>query len=410
MKSLFTVFFLAYSLQILSAQHNTDSIFASAIEASKNQNYIHATKIAVKALETDSMRGDIMVFIANVYSWQDKNDSALVYVNKAKAINFQQADLYETWTNINLRSQQYQALLESCNEAEKNNYSPEDILKKRLIAYTELKRYDEGVQLVESSVPLQKLKTEPINGLYSNLLIKRNTNVVSANYSIDFFDTIPSRHLGTLGYSFRLGEHTMATHINYANRFGQNDLQLGADFYLQMINEQYFYFNYDFSVGATLFPSHKLGVEFYFPLKRKREASVGMRFMGYNNSPVFIFTGHLGKYFGKNWLEVRPYYVTQRSTKSLTVIGNYKRFGKNERNYWGLELGFGNSPDDIYAISNTGSFNQLNSYKIKLDKNFMLTRVSDLRMGVGYTSEEYGIAQQFRNRYTIDLGYKIRLK
>ena len=410
MKKLFILFFIAISLQMISAQQNTDSIFASAIAASKNQLYIQASEIAKHALSTDGTRGDIMVFIANVYSWQNKNDSALVFINSAKSIHYQQAELYETWTNILLRSHKYQALLESCTEAEMYNYSSADLLKKRLIAYTELKKYDEGIQLVEAANNKSQLNEEPINSLYNTLLLKRNTHIISVNYSLDFFDSIPSRHLLTLGYSFRMGEHTLAPHINFANRFGKNDLQLGTDFYLQMINEQYFYFNYDYSVGATLFPRHRLGVEYYFPLSRKREASVGMRFMDYHIAPVFIFTGHYGKYFGKNWMEIRPYYVIQKATKSLTVIGNYKHYGKNELNYWGLELGFGNSPDDIFANTNTGSINQLSAYKIKIEKNFMLNRVSDLHIGLGYTTEEYLITKPFRNRYTIDLGYKIRLR
>jgi len=410
MKKHFILFFIAISLQMISAQQNTDSIFGSAIAASKKQQYIQATEKAKHALETESTRGDIMVFIANVYSWQNKNDSALIYVNKAKAAHYQQADLYETWTNINLRSHQYQALLESCNEAEKNNYSSADLLRKRLIAFTELKNYEEGITLAETPDNKSKLDEEPINSLYNNLLLKRNTHIISANYSLDFFDSIQPRHLGTLGYSFRVGEHTLAPHINYANRFGNNDVQLGTDFYLQLINEQYFYFNYDFSLEATLFPRHRLGVEYYFPLSRKREASLGMRFMGYKIAPVYIFTGHYGKYFGKNWMEIRPYYVTQKSTKSLTLIGTYKHYGKNELNYWGVELGFGNSPDDIFANTNTGSFNQLSAYKIKIEKNFRLNRVSDFRIGFGYTTEEYQITKPFRNRYTIDLGYKIRLK
>jgi YaiO family outer membrane protein len=411
MKTVLYIYILIFcSVQIINAQQNTDSIFSSAIAVSKNQQFDNSIKIAKYALSTDTKRGDIMVFIANVYSWQLKNDSALIYIKKAKSINYQQADLYETWTNILMRSHQYDLLLESCNIAEQNNYSSADILKKRLIAYTELKAYSEGVKIAEAPKNKLMLKQEPFNSLYNSLLIKRNTHIVSANYSLDVFDNDPSRHLGSLGYSFQLGQHTLAPHINWANRFGKNDLQIGTDFYLQMVREQYFYFNYDYSIGSILFPRHRLGVEYYFPLKYKREASLGMRFMGYQNSQVFIFTGHLGKYFGRNFMDIRPFYVTQKSSKSLTLIGTYKYFGKNELNYWGLELGFGNSPDDIFANSAISSFNQLNAYKIKVEKNFMLNRISDFRIGLGYISEEYDATKPYRNRFTIDLGYKIRLR
>jgi hypothetical protein len=78
--------------------------------------------------------------------------------------------------------------------------------------------------------------------------------------------------------------------------------------------------------------------------------------------------------------------------------------------FWGIEIGYGNSPDETYSITQIGTYNQLKSYKIKLEKNLMLNRVSDLHIGFGYATEEYGATNQYRNRYTIELGYKYRLK
>lgn len=411
MKKIFNVFlFVTFSCSV-SAQINTDSIFSEAISASRNKQYVLAVETAQKALQTDVKRGDIMVFIANVYSWQDKNDSALVYIHEAQKINYHQPDLFESWTNILLRSHQYDALLQSCAEAEKYNYSSEDILKKRLIAHRELGAYDAGIGLAQLPENKIYLMNEPFNSLYTNLLFKRNTNIVTANYNLDFFDTGLPQHLGSLGYSFKVGKQNLGFRANYANRFSRNDVQLETDFYLLLKNKQYMYFNYGYAFGNSLFPRHRLGFEYYFPLKYKIDVSVGGRYMTYPASQVLILTGHLGKYLGKSWVALRPYYVfiTQSNKHSFSLIGNYRLYGKNELNFWGVELGYGNSPDDRYSISQTGGFNQLVAYKVKLEKNLVLNRVSDLRIGLGYTSEEF-YTNQFRNRYTIELGYKIRLK
>jgi len=51
----------------------------------------------------------------------------------------------------------------------------------------------------------------------------------------------------------------------------------------------------------------------------------------------------------------------------------------------------------------------LNSYKLKIENNFTINRVSDLHVGLGYASEEYSL-NKFRNKYTVELGYKFRLK
>lgn len=406
----FSVLFQAFWTGV-SAQINTDSIFSGAIFSSKNQQYVQAVEIAKKALHTDPRRGDIMVFIANVYSWEEKNDSALIYIRDAQVVNYHQSDFFESWTNILLRLHQYNELLQSCTEAEKYNYSPDDILKKRLIAYTELATYNDGIKLADLPENKKYIISEPIKSLYANLLIKRNTNIVSANYNFDFFDSGLPQHLGSLGYSFRIGKQTLSFRANYANRFNRNDVQLETDFYLQMNHKQYMYFNYGYAFANSLFPQHRVGFEYYIPLKFVSEVSVGARYMIYPTSQVLILTGHLEKYIGKNWLALRPFYVitAQNNTQSFSLIGNYRLYDNNQLNYWGLELSWGNSPDDRYSISQNGGFNQLTAYKLKVEKSLMLNRISDLRIGIGYAREEF-TTNQFRNRYTIELGYKLRLR
>ncbi|NDP21308.1 MAG: YaiO family outer membrane beta-barrel protein [Paludibacter sp.] len=397
-----------------TAQTNTDSIFNNAVNLGKNQQYNSAIREAQNASNTDKNRGDILVFIANVYSWQEKNDSALIFIDKAQQLNYKGDDFYDSWTNILLRSKKYDELLQSCDEAEKKNYSNvEDLLRKRMIAYSLLKQYDKGIELVEAPENKKFLVLKPIDDLYTSLLIKKNTNLISANYTLDRLSNDSSlQHLASLGYSFKVKDHTWAFRANYANRFGKNDVQLESDFYLMLRNQQYMYFNYGYAFNATLFPRNRVGIEYYFPLPAKFEASIGGRYLNFTSSDVIIFTGHLGKYVGKSWIGLRPFYVyqLQSKTSSLSIIGNYRLYGKNELEYWGLEVGLGNSPDDIYSLS-SGGFNQLLSYRLKLERNFMLNRVSDLHIGLGYAREEFGTTTKtFRNRLTIELGYKLRLR
>jgi len=406
----FSFLFLIF-LTGVNAQINTDSIFSRSILSAQNKQYATAVESAKKALQTDSKRGDIMVFVANVYAWQNMPDSALVYIKKAQEINYHQTDFYESWTNILLWSHQYNALLAGCDEAEKYNYSAEDILKKRLIAHNELKNYDLGIRLAELPENKIFILSEPVSSIYSNLLLKRNSNLLAANYSIDFFDAISPQHLGSLGYSFLIGKQSMGFRANYANRFNRNDLQLETDFYLHLGNKQYMYFNYGYGFNYSLFPRHRVGFEYYIPLKYKIDVSIGGRYLNYTSSQVIIITGNVGKYINRSSISLRPYYVVnaQRNQQSFSLIGNYRFFAKNEINFWGLELGFGNSPDDRYSNSQTLGFNQLTAYKLKVERNLMLNRISDIRIGFGYTREEF-ITNLFRNRYTLELGYKLRLK
>jgi YaiO family outer membrane protein len=239
--------------------------------------------------------------------------------------------------------------------------------------------------------------------------MKRNTNVVQALYSIDCFDHNAPQHLANLGYAFKVGKHSLALRANYADRYKMNDVLLESDFYLQMNNKAYMYFNYGYSFDASMFPRHRAGYEYYMPLKYKMEASLGARYMKYINSEVFIATGHLEKYMGNHWLAFRPFYVMQDNGNSCTLLANYRFYGKNPLNYWGVELTYGNSPDDSRTTMENAAFNNLDAYKIKLERNFMLNSISDVRIGIGYTREEYATSK-FRNRYLIELGCRFRLK
>jgi len=334
MKQLYFVLFIIFSVpaSFVSAQVNTDSVFAIALSLSRNQQYTSALEKAKLSIESDPTRADILVFIANLYSWQEQNEMALVYINKAHEMNYRHDDFYESWTNILLRSHQYEALLLSCTEAENNNYSkPVDLLRKRLIAYTELKAYDKGISLIESPPNKKFLTDEAVDGLYTTLLLKRNTKIVSAYYTLDFFDSVPDpQHLASLGYSFHVNKHSLGFRANYANRFGMNDVQLETDFYLLLKKKKYLYLNYGYSFNSSLFPEHRFGTEFYFNLFPKTDASIGGRYLIYTNSNVSIFTGHLGHYLGKNWVAIRPFYVWQKLSHSLSFIANYRHYSNSE--------------------------------------------------------------------------------
>lgn len=377
---------------------------------SSNEKYRKAIEEAEKDLLAEPTRGDLMVLIANNYAWQNKSDSALAYIQKAEQINYYNDDLFDSWLNILLWSHRYEDLLKTCQIAEQYQYSnTEDLLRKRLIAYNELEKYNQGVELLKDPRNKRFLKLDDIGYMYNNMIMKRNTNVILAFYSLDLFDNNIPQHLAYLGYSFDVGKNTMAIRANYANRYQKKDLQLEADFYLKMNNKSYMYFNYGYSFDATLFPRHRVGYEYYIPLKSKMEASLGARYMKYLGSEVFITTAHLEKYMGHHWLAFRPFYVIQSGKNSFTLLANYRYYGKNPLNFWGIELNYGNSPDDNRLMMENGIFNNLKAYKIKLEKNFMLNSFSDIHIGMGYTREEY-ITSTYRNRYLLELGYRFRFK
>jgi len=397
------------SSHLLFSQVNNDSIFSAAIEHSRNKNYTEALAQANKVLVSDSMRVDVLVFSANVYAWQHKYDKAKTFITRAYTIAKTNEELYDSWLNILLWNNEPEALKKTCLIAESHNYKNKyNMFVKRLLVYQMVKDYKGIKAVIEDRKNQEYIDSAQVIQLYEEAVLLSKDNFLSANYSLDFFDNNQPQHLASLDYSFKTGEDRIIFRVNWAHRYGSNGIQLESDFYKMLKKRKYMYFNYGYSIDNIIFPKHRAGYEFYFPLKNSFEASLGARYLRFPNRNVFITTGHLSKYFGKNWIAFRPFYVIQELGNTFSFSADYRRYSDLPLNYWGIGFGYGNSPDDRFSLTQSNQFFKLNSYKIKLEKNFILFRTNEIKIGAAYNNEEY-LSGSFRNRYTIELAYKFRM-
>lgn len=395
----------------LFAQINTDSLFMVAIEQSRTDDYDNAIINAKKVLEIHPDRADVAVFIANVYAWDRNYNLAKFYINSAYDLKPISEPLYDSWLNIVLWNAEYQQVLNTADVAEENRYSNEyNLLLKRLIAYKYLNEFDAAADLFKNGENKDLFDSAQINGLARELIVKSKSHTATAYYSVDLFDNNDPKpqHLAYLDYSFKIKKNTLIFRVNYANRFDENGVQLEADYYQLLKKSKYLYFNYGVSVYNDLFPKHRAGAEFYFPLKRSFEASIGARYMNFTNNDVYTATGHISKYVSYYWIALRPYYTFQEQGNSFSLVANVRRYGRSTLSYWGIELGYGNSPDERYILDPSGDYFNLNSYRIKLEKNFMVGKSDDLKISFGYSYEETA-KELFRPRYTVEIIYKHRL-
>jgi len=395
----------------LFAQINTDSLFMVAIEQSRAEDYDNAIINAKKVLEIHPDRADVAVFIANVYAWDRNYNLAKFYINSAYDLQPLSEPLYDSWLNILLWNAEYQQVLRTANVAEENRYPNKyNLMYKRLIAYKYLNEFDAAADMFKDGKNEDLLDSAQINGLARELILKSKTHTATAYYSVDFFDNNDPKpqHLAYLDYSFKIKKNTLIFRLNYANRYDDYGLQLEADYYQLLKKSKYLYFNYGASIYNDLFPKHRAGAEFYFPLKRNFEASIGARYMNFPNNNVYTITGHISKYVSYYWIALRPYYTFQEQGNSISLVANARRYGKSTLSYWGIELGYGNSPDERYILDPSGDYFNLNSYRIKLEKDFMVGKADDLKISFGYSYEETA-KSLFRARYTVEIIYKHRL-
>lgn len=400
-----------YDGMLLSREEHVLSFLDKAQAEAIDGNYKAAITIADSVLSIKPNNNDAKLLLAKTYSWQGDYDTAYTFLEPVYVEEPKNETLYDIWLNTLLWDKKFTGLIKKADVAEANEYQNEyNLALKRLYAYDGLMEYDSAVDLFKPEAQKVLLDSTPLFNVYRDVLIKSKKNTITGYYSVDLFDNNnpKAQHLAFIDYGLKIKKHTLIFRLNYANRFDTDGLQLEADYYHVLKKGKYFYFNYGISLLNDVFPKHRAGVEYYFPLKKKFEASFGARYMYFTDKHVPILTGHLGKYINKYWFAIRPFYTFDENGNSLSLVANVRRFGDISFNYWGVELGYGNSPDERYLINPTGDYFNLNSYRIKLEKSLMVTTTNDLKISIGFAYEETQ-KSIFRNRYTIEIIYKHRL-
>ena len=321
------LFLMIFNLTLccsLFSQVNADSLFREAVERAKEKDYKAAISIAEKIHSTDSERQDVLVFIANVYAWQKDYDNAKKYIKQAYKKNPFDNELYDSWLNILLWNEENKELLEIINLAEKNDYANSyNLLLKKMLAYRNMGLYSDAVNAYKAYNIGELSDSLQINILYRELLFLNRRNTVSVFYSIDFFDKqgMDPQHLAFIDYAMKIKENRLLLRVNYAERYAKNEFQLESDFYQKFTEKSYLYYNYGYSFDNEIFPKHRIGFEYYFPLK-EYEASLGGRYLKFKEDEVFIATAHIAKYISNYWIALRPFYVINNSGNGFASVLN----------------------------------------------------------------------------------------
>lgn len=188
--------------------------------------------------------------------------------------------------------------------------------------------------------------------------------------------------------------------------------QFEVDAYPRTTATAYMYLSYGYSPD-NLFPQHRAGAEWYQKLPNKFEASAGLRFMRFNGSSgaknVFIYTGSLGKYYRNYWFSLRGYFTPKNSDVSRSFIFTTRRYLRDAKQYVGIELGTGTSPDEARGNVSDFSTYKYDSWKVKLSyQDQLLDKRLTYLLRAGFEKEEYQVNEK-RNilSFSIKLSYNL---
>jgi len=385
-------------------KENVDSVIQVVFKYANKKLYKEGIKIAKTLEQKYPERKDITLLVGNLFAWQNQYDSAKIYVNKILSEDDTNKDGYSSLMNILLWNQEYEDLLYTTDLAEIKGYDDMyNLTMKRTLAKKGLEEYEDAINILESDDAISFADSADIKQLKFDLNWLAKKRAITFFYALDFATKFKPHHFAFAEWANKLEDYTLALRLNYAyrhwgiNNTGVDGIQLEADVYKVLKNKrEYVYLNYGIGINnydISVFPKHRLGVEYFFPIDKNIDGSVGGRYFLFSKDKVFILTGHIGTTNNKNWFAFRPYLTFSNSDETLfSFVANYRRYVKHNFDFFGVEFGYGVFPDDRLILQPDGTstleLNSYKSYRIKLERNFLTKELWEIRLGLGSIFEK----------------------
>jgi YaiO family outer membrane protein len=300
------------------------------------------------------------------------------------------------------------------------SYGDARILLGRILAWQ--KDYKQAAAVIDTL-----LKTEPDNSdalsarRDISLWSKENTAVstdLRTGYSFDYFTKPYTRfwQVFSVGAGHRFSWGPASAGVNIGNLITDEttniyatELQLEAEAYPRLSNQNYAYIAYAYSPGIY-FPTHRAAFELWQILPAGWGVSGGLNYYYFDRN-IFIALASVEKYLGKYWLSGKCYVYFKDDGPKTSFFLNARRYF-NDFNYLQLTLGTGTAPDEPYGIRE--DINRLSANSVRLAYNFNVKGRFSVRLGAGYSREEYdssdGPAKRDRFEGNINLIYALKMK
>lgn len=380
-----------------------DSLFKQAQAMAHAGEYNSSRKLASEIVRIAPEHTDAILLIGRTFAWENMPDSArAVLLPLAQQSPPDQEALLvladvELWAGAPAQSLKYaQAGLHATP-----SYIPFLVVKAR--ALTELKRYKEAKEEI-SIILAKEPQHEAALALLAAVKQAGVVNQLRLEHQATFFtDNLSPWHLSLVEYTRFAPKAKIIARGSYAQRYSQQSFQGEIETYPQLTSTTYAYLNAGIS-DQKLFPSYRAGAEIFQLLPFKIEASLGARTLFFPSETVVLYTGHLGKYFRKQWVSFRPFFQKQEDGWQTTGIVQLRQYLKQNEAYITLTLAKGSTP--FYQIG-FEEMNRLDATRVGLEGQFRLGRYYIAGANLVYEQEEY-VSDAFHHRITTGLFVQVK--
>ncbi len=394
---LLLLFWLIGVSQGISQTADVEVLFGEARALAFKKEYDASRVILDSILNIQPTYRDAALFKARTYLWQEQ-----WAIGKTLADSLLKTDplwLEAFW----LRADAY---LWSTSLVAAAHWSPEDsslLLWYQARAWHELKNFDQSLQLTR--LLLDGGATYPgLRNLHEANLQQSRQRHVQLDYQFSTFDApIPNWQWLSLEYAQKVLTGPLLVRGTYINRFNLNSTQLEAEWYPRINRKTYAYAGLGLGSGL-LFPGMRLGAELFRDVPGNVELSAGWRYIQFADSRINSFTVSAGKYAGKFWLGLRPFFIPTAGNLYLTNTIQIRRYFGADNSWINFTYGIGNSPDLDFRLNSpdTAPSNQfflLSATLLRIDIQWKLSPQWSIKPFAEFKNEEF-LPGNFRTRFS----------
>ncbi|MBG0860730.1 MAG: YaiO family outer membrane beta-barrel protein [Bacteroidales bacterium] len=293
-------------------------------------------------------------------------------------------------------------------------YGDARILLGRILAWQ--KDYEQAAAVIDTLLATDPDNADALSARKDiSLWSRENTPVatdIRAGYSFDSFSEPYKRfwQVFKAGAGHRFSWGPASAGLNIGNIIREDttatELQIEAEAWPKLTGKNYAYLAYAYSPGHY-FPTHRAAVEVWQILPKGWAISAGLNYYYFDRS-IFIGGLSVEKYTGRYWLSAKSYIYFKDDGPTTSFYFNVRRYFTSI-NYLQVTVGTGTAPDEPFDVQT--DIMRLSAHSLRLYYNTMLTGRLTMRIGAGYSREEYEEAD-WRNRFegNIHFIYAIKMK
>jgi YaiO family outer membrane protein len=371
-----------YSVQVLSADKTKDQ----ALQAIRAQNYDKAITICLEHLSANPDDTDYNFMLAQAYAYSEQWEKAMDVLEKMMAAHPENMDALLLWSRVQSWKKEYEAAKTGYNKALLSNPDNTEALiglaettswegdyAKALEVYKKILErepsnpdiyfrlgrvykwsgnYDKAKENFRKAIQLDPGNKEYQTALSASRPQFRNRFEIRYQHRIESFsdqrDNYRDQSFAFLFATPRKKE-TFLIKASQTRRFKERDYQFGIEFYPQLWNGAYGFFDLTYSSKALLYPQTSYVAEVYQAFWSSAELSLGLRRMNFEQNPVSIYLGSMGYYFGQFYTYFRWYYSIEESGNTFSWSINGRRYFSQD-NFVFVLFGQGSRPFDAATV------------------------------------------------------------